>query len=497
MRTLEKPAWPDGRHSRSILMAILTVIIATTLAFFAHAVLPHANLSLIFLTAVLITASRLGMCTALYASILSFLSFDFFFTAPYYSLQVEDDGDIATLIFFLIVAALSGRLAARMHEEMAENRFMLERLTNINAFSRLLATAPDSDTILQGLARHIARTSSAPTWVILNAPHERIHGHDGHQPRPPLPQRTLQALQRITEDGPVENGYQVHFDAPHGIQGKVFLQGTRLDVANHELVRILCDLAAVTLERARLVSDLEQARVVSESEQLRSALLSSVSHDLRTPLSSIIGSASSLLEYGNTIQEPDRTDLLQTVLEEAERLNRYIQNLLDMTRLGGGSLKPKCDWVDLGDIISTAIERQQKALAPFRIELAIPDSLPLLHIQGVLIEQALVNVLDNAARFSPEGGTIAIRVSDDGQSVTIDVCDQGPGIPENELERVFDMFYTATRGDRHNQGTGLGLAICRGLLNAHGGQATAHAGPGGRGACIRLTLPHHKPEHET
>lgn len=489
-------AWGNWRHSRSIMMAILTVIIATTFAFFAHAVLPHANLSLVFLTAVLLSASRFGMRTALYASVLSFLSFNFFFTSPYYSLHVEDDGDIATLIFFLIVAALSGRLAARMQEEMAENRFMVQRLTNINDFSRLLATAPDSDTILQGLARHIASTFSAPTWVVQESPAESIHGHDGHQPRPPLPQRTLQQLQNNEGDGPVEHGYHVRFNSPHGIKGQVYLQGTELDAANHELVRILCDLAAVTLERARLVSDLEQARLMGESEQLRSALLSSVSHDLRTPLSTIIGSTSSLLEFGGNIQEQDRIDLLQTVLEEAERLNRYIQNLLDMTRVGGGTLTPRRDWCDIGDIISTATERLHKELAPYRVELDVPESMPLLYIQGVLIEQALVNVLDNAARFSPEDGTIGVSVHDDGQVVIIDVCDEGPGIPEDERERVFDMFYTATRGDRHSQGTGLGLAICRGLLNAHGGQVTAHAGRNGSGTCIRLTLPHHEPEHE-
>jgi len=494
VKEVENNAWHENLHGRSILTAAITVAVATPLAFFAHHVLPHANLSLVFLIAVLLSASRFGMRTALYTSALSFLSFNFFFTHPYYSLNVEDDGDIATLVFFLIVAGLSGRLAARMQEEMSENRFMVQRLTNINNFSRLLATAPDSETILQGLAEHIAKTFSAPTWVIQHSPAMTVHGHDGKKPRPPLPEEILEKLKDDNGEGPVANGYHINFNSPHGINGQVYLEGTELDAASHELIRILCDLAAVTLERARLVSDLEHARVVSESEQLRSALLSSVSHDLRTPLSTIIGSTSSLIEYGGNIQEADRNDLLQTVLEEAERLNRYIQNLLDMTRLGGGNLEPRRDWVDLGDIISTALERQQKELSPYNVDLKVPDSIRLLYIQGVLIEQALVNVLDNAARFSPENGTITVSVVDEGKAVTIDVCDQGPGIPENERERVFDMFYTATRGDRHSQGTGLGLAICRGLLNAHGGQVTAHGGLEGKGTCIRLYLPHHQPE---
>jgi len=480
----------------SMLMAVLTVIVATPLAFVAHAILPHANLSLVFLIAVLLSASRFGMQTALLAGLLSFLSFNFFFTQPYYTLKVENDGEIATLLFFLVVAVLSGRLAARMQEEMAENRFMVQRLTNINDFSRMLATAPDSASVLQHLTQHIARTFTAPAWAILDGTPAAIYGHNGLQACPPPSQHTLLRLQENAVEGPLDGGYRIRFDSRHGVQGQLYLQRPELDAANHELLRILCDLAGVTLERVRLVSDLEAARLSAESEQLRSALLSSVSHDLRTPLSSIIGATSSLLEYSSNIQEADRIDLLQTVLAEAERLNRYIQNLLDMTRLGGGTLRPKRDWVEVSDIISTALERLRRDLAPYQVVLDVPESIPLLYIHGVLIEQALVNVLDNAARFSPADGTIAITVRSESGDIHIEVCDQGPGIPESERERVFDMFYTATRGDRHSGGTGLGLAICRGLVNAHGGQVSALEGKDGKGTCIRLSLPHHESEHE-
>ncbi len=482
---------------RSMLMAALTVLVATPLAFVAHEILPHANLSLVFLIAVLLSASRFGMQTAVLSGIFSFLSFNFFFTQPYYTFKVENDGEIATLLFFLIIALLSGRLAARMHEEMAQNRFMVRRLTNINDFSRMLATAPDNASVLQNLVQHIAQTYHAPAWVIIEESEEIIYGHDGFQPVPPPPQQILQRLRQSTDEGPQEEGYRIHFSNQHRIQGQLYLQCPSLDTARQEQLRILCDLAGATLERVRLVSDLEAAHVSAETEQLRSALLSSVSHDLRTPLSSIIGSTSSLLEYSDNIQEKDRIDLLQTVLEEAERLNRYIQNLLDMTRLGGGTLTPKRDWVDISDIISAATERLHKDLAPYKVQLDLPDSIPLLYVQGVLIEQALVNVLDNAARFSPPDATITIQLKTANETVTIDVCDEGPGIPEAERERVFDMFYTATRGDRHNSGTGLGLAICRGLISAHGGQVSAHEGRNGKGTCIRLSLPEHKSEHES
>lgn len=471
------------------------MLVVTPLAFVAHAMLPHANLSLVFLIAVLLSASRFGLQTALTTGVLSFLSFNFFFTQPYYTLEVENDGEIATLIFFLIIAMLSGRLAARMHEEMAQNRFMVQRLTNINDFSRMLATAPDDDSVQRHLVRHIAQTFNTPTWVIMGD--GTIFGHDGFHPLPPPPQQTLQRIDAAQKCGPLDEGYCIHFSSPHSIHGRFYLHYPSLDPAKQELLRILSDLAGATLERVRLVSDLEAAHVSAETEQLRSALLSSVSHDLRTPLSSIIGSTSSLLEYSENIQEADRVDLLQTVLEEAERLNRYIQNLLDMTRLGGGTLTPKSDWVDISDIISAAIERLHRDLSSYRVKLNVPDEFPLLYVQGVLVEQALVNVLDNAASFSPSGATITIQLRAVNGMAEIDVCDEGPGIPEAEREKVFDMFYTATRGDRHKSGTGLGLAICRGLINAHGGQVSVHDGLNGKGTCIRLSLPLHQTEQAT
>ncbi|MGM0594379.1 MAG: sensor histidine kinase [Pseudomonadota bacterium] len=493
---MELQARTEHRQFQALLKALLSTAIAIPLAYLAHVILPHANLSLVFLTAVLLSASRFGMLTALYTAVLSFLSFKFFFSAPYYSLRVENDGDLATLLFFLVVAVVSGKLAARMQQEAAENRAMVKRLTNINELSRLLAAAPDSETIVQHLSRHIATTFDTPAWVVLSAPTTSHYGHDGKHPLPPLPQATQQRLMQQQSDGPLEEGYQLALNDSHGVSGRIYLKGKGPDPARHELLRILGDLAAVTLERTQLVGDLEQARLNSENEQLRSALLSSLSHDLRTPLSSIIGASSSLIEYSDTLPRSACKELLQTVLSEAERLNRYIQNLLDMTRLGGGTLKPKRDWSDIGDIIAAACERLRRELVPYNLVLQLPETPPLLHVQAVLIEQALVNVLDNATRFSQPGDTLTIQVEASAEQTLINVCDEGPGIPTAERERVFDMFYSVSRGDRHSQGTGLGLAICRGLLNAHGGEASAHPGLNGKGTCIRLSLPLAQPEPE-
>jgi two-component system sensor histidine kinase KdpD len=485
------------KRIQAVSLAVLTVLVATPLAFGAHVLLPHANLSLVFLTAVLITSGRAGMEAAIYASLLSFLSYNFFFTQPFYSLVVEDDGEVATLLFFLLMATLTGKLAARMQGEMRRNLDMVQRLTNINQFTRLMASAPDTAAVQRALAQHMADTFSVPAWVVLydDEGEPLVHGYHAGHPVPPPEAALLTRLHGNAADGADNQWYRFALHIPHGTNGMVLLQTPSFPLSCHELARMLCDLAAVTIERALLVSDLEQARVISETEQLRSALLSSVSHDLRTPLASIIGSTSSLIEYPNTINEAGRKELLQMVLEEAQRLNRYIQNLLDMTRLGGGKLTPVRNWVDLNDIISSAIERLRKELAHLHVEIQLPEDTPLLYVQGVLIEQALVNVLDNAARFSPPQGRITITVTHQAQTLTITVCDQGPGIPSEQRERVFDMFYTVRGGDRNRQGTGLGLAICRGMINAHGGDVSVLATEPSQGTCIRLNLPLSHPEH--
>jgi two-component system, OmpR family, sensor histidine kinase KdpD len=226
-----------------------------------------------------------------------------------------------------------------------------------------------------------------------------------------------------------------------------------------------------------------------ETEQLRSALLASVSHDLRTPLTSMRGSIDSLLALGEAIPLEDRRELLEGTRDEAERLDRYIQNLLDMTRLGHGALKLARDWVSPGDIVGSSLGRLRAVLAPLQVSTDVPPELPLLYVHAALIEQALVNVLENAARFSPPHGRLQLRAGVADRRCFLPSVMKGPGIPEEERAKIFDMFYTAARGDRGGQGTGLGLAICQGMVGAHGGHISVTDGIDGRGTCITLFLP--------
>lgn len=476
--------------------AVAVVFVMVAIAFMANRVVSHASLSLLFLTGVLVVSAWTGLGPSLLASLLSFLALNFFFTQPYYTLAVEDEADVAMLAFFVLMAGITGNLAARMRREVVERRASLERTSNLYEFSRRMASAVGADDVLEALADHLSRSIGCGVQVFVPAEGDSLVLKAEAGPVAPIAASELAARWSRQTSG-IEQGDS--WDAMKLISdrselGMVVVHGDRIDQEPLELARSLCDQAAIALSRTQLVGELEEARLTAETEQLRSALLSSVSHDLRTPLASIIGSTTSLMEYGDSISEVNRRELLATVVEEAKRLDRHIQNLLDMTRLGHGRLKLHRDWVDLHDIVSGAVDRMRDALIRIPIQIDVPGDTPFLWVHGALVEQALVNVLDNAIRHTPPDGRIALLAAHAGNQVTIEVCDQGEGIPDAEKQKVFDMFYTADLSDgRDRAGTGLGLAICQGIVAAHGGTVTAHDGPGGRGTCMRLMLPAAQP----
>jgi two-component system sensor histidine kinase KdpD len=265
--------------------------------------------------------------------------------------------------------------------------------------------------------------------------------------------------------------------------------GALLTPDDRRLLDALADQTAVALERIRLALDVDEARLMAETERLRSALLTSISHDLRTPLASILGSVTSLRSYGDAYDEATRDELTATIQEEAERLNRFVGNLLDMTRLESGALEPKRSLIDLSDIVGTALQRSAKVLARHHLEVDLPADLPALDVDFVLFEQVLVNLLDNAAKYAPSGSLIQIRSRRIDDSITIAVIDEGDGIPPGDLEHIFDKFYRVHATDRQRAGTGLGLAICRGFVEALGGHIVATNRPDRRGAVLTITMP--------
>lgn len=268
-----------------------------------------------------------------------------------------------------------------------------------------------------------------------------------------------------------------------------------LDVISFEqqrLAELMIEDIAQTLARVLLSFQLENSRVVAETEKLRSALLSSVSHDLRSPLAAMIGSADTLKYYSVQLSDTDRDSLLDTIHIEGERLDRYIQNLLDMTRLGHQGLTLSRAWISIDELIGSATQRLKRYQPNIQIDTHIAPNLPALYVHPALIEQALFNVLENAAKFSPDAVPIQVKISAVDEQFQIDIIDLGIGIPEQEREQIFDMFYTMQRGDRGKTGTGLGLAIVKAIIGAHMGSIEAMAGPYGQGTQIRIRLPQHQ-----
>lgn len=480
----------DGKKLAPYLAAALLVALTTGAAAVFQR-LPHANLPLLFLTVVLVIAARWGLWPSIFASVLSFFSLNFFFTQPYYTLVVEEEGDVATLLLFLVMAGITGKLAARMRSEMANNRAALGRVSALLDFSRRMAGAPSTQQALQALVDRLSVTCNAAA-VALQPVEDggvRVEARAGGGEIDI--EAAAAAWQAVLQERALELPGWTALPLAAG-DGPVGLAAVRRDVlgADQRALAVgFCDQAAIAVERAALVDSLRNAQLESESEQLRAALLSSVSHDLRTPLVSIIGSTTSLLEYREVLKPEARRELLTTVLEESQRLNRYIQNLLDMTRFGRQPFDLRLEWVDLNDLVSSAAERLGSALARLKLSVDVAPEVALLKVHGALIEQVIVNILDNATNYAPAGSTLEIDAFARTGNIVIDITNEGPTIPSEEREKIFEMFHRVELGDGQQPGTGLGLAICRSIITAHGGSIVALTRPGGTGAVFRITLP--------
>jgi two-component system sensor histidine kinase KdpD len=460
------------------------------------------DLSMVFIVAVVVVAARTRMAAAVIAATLCFLAYNFFFIDPRFTFYIGARQGVATVFLFLVAALVAGRLAAKLRAQVIALRASNAHATALQTLGRQLASAADVGQVVE--AGRVALQRSIDGDALL---------HLGDDPLPKEGAFAVSNMDRAAADWARKHRLPAgrftdtlaHADwwfLPLVIDGKA--EGviglrlpehvSRLEPEVRRLAEAMAADIAEAVVRTQMVSDLEDARVTGETERLRSALLSSVSHDLRTPLASIIGAAGSLESYSDSMSADDRHALLDTIRLEGERLDRYIQNLLDMTRLGHGGLTLNRDWIGVDELIGSAVGRLQRYQPEAHFKLNIADGLKPLWVHPALVEQALFNVIENAAKFSPPGESVEIeaRDNDDGL-LRIDVRDRGPGIPEEERKRIFDMFFSVERGDSGRQGTGLGLAITQGMIGAHGGSVEALPGPDGRGTTIRITLPRMEP----
>ncbi|MDQ7995672.1 MAG: sensor histidine kinase KdpD [Luteibacter sp.] len=499
----------DGGSRRDYGFATLATAIAMALSFVADRFLSVANLSLIFLTAVLVVAVRTRMAVAVYAALLSFLGYNFFFAPPRYTLAIANADDVLAVTLFLVAALVCSRLATRLAGQVTSLRAAQVRARALVALGQQLATSADAESVRAAGAQALARALDIDVAILAREAGGELGVASTAPSAFPLSAQDLAAAD--WSDGHAEpagrytdtlNGasyWMLPLGSEHqrgGVAALRFPPGMREpDADRRGLALAMVQDIGQALDRARLASELESARVQGETERLRNALLSSVSHDLRSPLASMIGSAGTLISYDKQLPDSERQELLQAILGEGQRLDRYIQNLLDMTRLGHGTLKLNRDWVDAGEIVAAAVSRMRKLFPEVRVDMHLPHDTVLLHVHPALVEQALFNILENGARFTPPGEPMRVTVRTEAGRLLVDVADRGPGIPEDERARIFDMFYSVSRGDRGGHGTGLGLAICRGMIGAHGGSVEALPHVGG-GTTIRVSLPLPPPPDE-
>jgi two-component system sensor histidine kinase KdpD len=462
------------------------------------------SVSLAFLTAVLVSAIAWGLWPALFASMLSVLAFNFFFIPPLYTFTIADPENVVALFFFALIAVIVSNLTAATRAQILSARARAKTTGELYAFSRKVAAIAALDDLLWATSFQVSSMLKVSTVLLLPdeesgmlnlasayPPEDTMddadmaaarwcwqHSHPTGRGSDTLPGGKWLFLPLRTGSGTV-GVLGIDRDAP----------GPLLTTDERRLLDALVDQVAVAIERISLARGLAEARVLAETERLRAALLTSISHDLRTPLASILGTVSSLRSYADKYDAADRDELLANLESEAERLNRFVGNLLDMTRLESGAIELKLDLADVAEIIGAALDRAGSVLALHRVEVSIEPDLPMLRLDPILFEQVLFNLLDNAAKYAPEGSRIDVNARRDGDVVAIEVIDEGPGIPPNDLERVFDKFYRVHAQDRRRAGTGLGLAICRGFVGAQGGAIDAQNRRGRSGAILTIHLP--------
>src|SRR5215471_3909633 len=505
LRTSEEKPFEVGPY----LWATLAVVLALGAAELVNYWIGVENVDLVFLTAVVGIAVRFGLLPSLFASLASAFCYNFFFLPPIYTLTIADPHNIAAFALFTIVAVVVSHVAARGRLQAVTAQTRVRSVESLYSFSRKLAGAGTLDDVLWATAFQTAMMLSVR--VVLLLPESGVLKiKSGYPPEDMLDDGDVAAAKwsfennRVAGRGsdtlPGAKWLFLPMRTGRGAIGVIGIDsekpGPWLTPDQRRLLDALSDQGALAIERVQLVEDMERVQRTAETERLRAALLTSISHDLKTPLASVIGSAGTLRDFGSKLTDSEKVELLSTVIEESERLNRFIANLLDMTRLESGAVTPKLAPHDLSEIIGSTLQRTSKILRNHPVRLDLAPDVPMVSLDAVLFEQVLFNLLDNAAKYAPPDTTVSIRTWRDQDSVILQVIDEGEGIPQGDLEHIFDKFYRVQKTDQVRPGTGLGLAISRGFVEAMNGTIIAANRPDRRGAAFTITLPisHEQPQ---
>jgi two-component system sensor histidine kinase KdpD len=497
------------------LWAVLIVALCTGLDWPMYAAFvgsaPEAtlvNLVMVYLLGVVATSLWFGRGPSIVASCLSVAAYDFFFIPPQLSFAVTDTGFLFTFAVMLATGLVISTLTSRVSAQAEAARQRERRIAALYALSRALTATQEVSEIVQAVSWQSGDAFDAQVSLLLPDAEKRVEvrnvavgGFRPDEKERGVAQWVFDHGQKAgfgTDTLPGAGALYLPLTVASGAVGVLGVRPTQLsrllEPDQVHLMEAFAGQTAVALERANLAAEAERVRVLVESERLRNSLLSAVSHDLRTPLTAIAGASSTLIEGDHGIDSTTRRELLESIYEEAECLNRLVGNLLDMTRLDAGAVTVQKEWQSVEELVGAVLNRLSRKLANRTVTTRLPVDLPLIYVDALLIQQVLLNLLENAEKYSPPSAPIEISASSLDKKVTIEVGDRGPGLPAGDEKRIFEKFYRSPAA-RSRSGVGLGLTICRGIVELHGGKIWARNRDGG-GAVFGFSLPLEKQPSE-
>ncbi len=478
-------------HWAAYAWATLLVCFGTALGAAARSWLALTDVVMLYLVVVMITAARFSRGPSLWSALLGVASYDFFFVPPYHTFAVVDASHILTfcvmLAVGLIISGLTGRI--RLQERAARQRE--ERTRAVYALTRDLGAATDAEGVATIILEHCAGIFGAKTALLLpNGDGVEVVGHaDASEVE--LARWVLAHKQpggRGTEHSPSARSHMVPLSTGDGVLGALALDlhGELPDADQRRFIELCVRQCALALARARAAEQANISDLRARTEEMRSSLLSTVSHDLRTPLGAITGAATTLRDNSSGVPALERRELLDTICDEAERLERLVSNLLDMTRVQSGNLDLRREWVPLDEVVGAALTRLEPRLGDREIQITLPFDTALVPIDPVLIEHVFVNLLENALKYSADGGAIVVDAHREGERMIVSVRDHGRGFDTADMPHLFEKFHRGKNAG--SSSAGLGLAIVRGVVEAHGGTVLAENAPDG-GGVVSFVLP--------
>ncbi len=483
------------------LLPLMTMALVTILAGLVYPYLGLANVAMILILPILFSAVKWGTGPAVTAAVVCSLIFDYFYIPPVPGFIPADLPYLFSLVVFIIVALLTGTLSGRLQQQVISSRQREKRMAALYSLSRDIAAVSDINPAMEIVARRVSETTDSQAAILLPDQNGKLELRAGASSQDFLNDSELAVARWAFERGEIAGkgtktlnsavGLYIPLRTEQYSQGvlciKLDIKERYLQLEQRRLLEAFANLTALLVTRIKLAELAKESQLAAESERLRTALFDSLSHDLRTPLASIIGAVTSILEGEGFFSPEASHDLLQTIKHGALRMNRFVGNLLDMAKLESGLIRLNKDWCDIREIIGVAVRDMKDPLRGRPLKVEVSPDMPLVKVDFIVLEQVLVNLLDNAIKYSDTGSEICISASQDNKQVKVTVTDYGQGISDEDLDHIFDKFYRL-KSPHQVSGTGLGLAICKGLIETHQGSIWASNNPRG-GLDVSFILP--------